>query len=221
MNDLKPLFPRSIANLRDLGGLPATQGRVVRSRQLLRSSALVHLPSATLDNLTHAVGQATYVDLRTDREIDRDGGPTALVARGWRWHRNPLRDDDLRADGECRTAVSRYTAAATAVAEQLEAGPVLVACSLGKDRTGMVIALLLHWLGVSADRVAADYAASNAHLSAGRHLLPKRWRDEHAEIRPVTAAKCHNVLAAAPARPGIVAKVAAELLAVPPVSVYG
>ncbi|MFC4856095.1 tyrosine-protein phosphatase [Actinophytocola glycyrrhizae] len=209
----RPLLAASVANLRDLGGLPAGQGRVVRPGRLLRSSALVRTSDSALDELTGLLGPATYVDLRTDREVDRDGGVPRLVARGWRWHRLPLRDDDVP-----RTAaLPRYAGAAAGVAAALGDGPVVVACSLGKDRTGMVVALLLYWLGVPTGLVADDFAASNAHLATGRHLLPDRWRHTtSAEINPVTAADCAAALALAPPRPAAVAAVTPALLAPSP-----
>ncbi len=213
MSTPEPLLPSAVANLRDLGGLPAGPDRVVRSGRLLRSSALVGSAGRALDELTGLLGPATYVDLRTDREVDRDGGVPGLVARGWRWHRLPLRDDDVPRT----TALPRYAVAAEGVAEVLGDGPVVVACSLGKDRTGMVDAPLLHWLGVPAGLVAEDFAASNAHLAAGRHLLPERWRRTTAGITPVTAADCAAALTFAPPRPAAVAAAAAALLVPPPV----
>jgi hypothetical protein len=202
------LLPESVANLRDLGGLPTAPGLVLRSRRLLRSGALGHSAPGTLDEITELLGPATYIDLRTDREVDRDGGAAALVERGWSWCRLPLRDDDL----PYNAAVPRYAATAVAVAERLGDGPVVVACSLGKDRTGMVVALLLHWLGVPTHLVAEDFAASTGYLTSGRHLLPGRWRDSRSEIRPATDADCVAALVLAPPRPALVAALEAVMV---------
>lgn len=47
-----------------------------------------------------------------------------------------------------------------------ESYPVLVHCVAGKDRTGIVVALVLLLCGVEREAVVADYAASEAHLEA-------------------------------------------------------
>lgn len=60
----------------------------------------------------------------------------------------------------------RLASAITAVATELEAGPVLVNCTAGKDRTGLVVALILTLLGASTDDIYADYLASSQHLNA-------------------------------------------------------
>jgi len=55
-------------------------------------------------------------------------------------------------------------AAMTAVADAPSA-PILVHCHAGKDRTGVVVALVLRLAGVSADAVADDYAISGVQLA--------------------------------------------------------
>lgn len=190
-----------LANLRDLGGTPTTLGGRVRARVLLRSAAPAHLPPDPADTLVAMLGPVDYVDLRTDREVDRDGGAGHLVARGWRWHRVPVRDVEpgppVSARDRHLRALPRYAAAARAVFDLVDGSrPVLVACSLGKDRTGVVIAVLLHRLGVPADLLAAEYERGNAVLGDDRALLPRRWRDGDSPIEAVRGADVAAVLAA-------------------------
>jgi protein-tyrosine phosphatase len=45
-------------------------------------------------------------------------------------------------------------------------GPAIVNCAAGKDRTGVVIALALHTVGVPRDKIIADYAATGERLEA-------------------------------------------------------
>jgi protein-tyrosine phosphatase len=59
----------------------------------------------------------------------------------------------------------RFADAVRAVA-QAPPGGVLVHCHGGKDRTGLVVALLLRLAGVSIDEIAADYALSERNLRA-------------------------------------------------------
>ena len=203
----RALLPGRVANLRDLGGLPVGR-RVVAPGVLWRSGSLVHLPPGTLDALTELAGPGRYLDLRTDEEVDRDGGAEPLVARGWRWCRMPLADRVAERGGTGPTApaerlralLPRYAAAANAVAAKVLTreirGPDVLACSLGKDRTGVVTALLLHRAGADRAGITADYALSTASLAAGRHLLPVRWRDPGRPLREVTADQCAALLRA-------------------------
>jgi hypothetical protein len=58
----------------------------------------------------------------------------------------------------------RFAEAVEAVAAA-PPGDVVVHCAVGKDRTGLVAALLLRLAGVPAAAVAADYAESERHLA--------------------------------------------------------
>jgi protein-tyrosine phosphatase len=195
-----PVFETLVANCRDLGGVTTPGGRVIRSRRLLRSSALIHLSPQTIDILTDTLGPCRYFDLRTDREVDRDGGADALVARGWQWLRIPIQDEEdeplpplerhLRALPQYVDAVARVLQEMPAPADQ----PGIVACSLGKDRTGLVVALILKWLGVSSSDIAADFLLSNNRLAEQRHLLPPRWRDPGHAFNVVAPHECLRVL---------------------------
>ncbi len=196
------LLPDLLPNLRDSGGLRTEDGYLLRHRVLLRSAALSGLPPATVDVLAATLGPATYVDLRTDLEVERDGTPDGLVARGWHWHRIPLQDKEPgdNANGErdvlrrYRAALPAYLGAARQTAGLLGQGPVVVGCNLGKDRTGLVIALLLRWLCVDHPEIIEDFTLSNACLSAGRGLLAPRWRATHEMITPVSGGLCAAML---------------------------
>jgi protein-tyrosine phosphatase len=65
----------------------------------------------------------------------------------------------------------RVAAAVAAVAEADPDGAVVIHCFAGKDRTGIVSALLLSAVGVPDEIVAADYAAS----AAGVEALSQPW----------------------------------------------
>lgn len=194
------ILPGALANTRDCGGLPTDDGRVLRTRRLLRTASLAR-PHCPLDELVRVIGDADYVDLRTDPEIERDGGLEGLVDRGWRWHRSPLRDVPQDPAGAAPAGrpglLPLLLAAADRVTGLLGDRPVVVGCSLGKDRTGLVTALVLHRLGVRRAAIVEDFELSNACLRAGRHLLPERWRDPAHGFGAVHAAVCSTVLDAA------------------------
>ncbi|MET8760692.1 tyrosine-protein phosphatase [Lentzea sp. NPDC004782] len=199
------LLPGLLPNLRDVGGLSTVDGRVLAAGVLLRTSALVSLSEDARAGLRAALPPAVYVDLRTDADIRHDGEPTELVRDGWTWVRMPVQDREPgEGDGpedalrRYRRALPRYLDLAAQVAELLGDRPVVVGCSLGKDRTGLLIAILLSWAGVGQDDVVADFAYSNRALARGRQLLPPRWHDRRLRITECSAAVCRTVLTEIP-----------------------
>lgn len=210
----RQLLAGLLPNLRDCGGLSARDGRTLRSRVLLRSAALVGLPSATLHAFLDTVGTGTYVDLRTGAEIERDGAPSGLIDAGWQWLRVPIDDGNsgggLSSDvvRRCVAAIPKYSAAADRVAAELGPRPVVVACAVGKDRTGLVTAITLHRLGIRREQILDDYSLSNTCLREGRALLPGRWQNPEHVIHPVDAAVCAAVLDRVPAGPPLRADLA-------------
>ncbi len=168
------------ANLRDLGGLATTDGRTVRTGQLFRSGHLCDLEvpgRATID----ALGLRTIVDLRRPTEVARrphpdlpgcevvgisvsdDDNEFTVVA-------NAMVDPDAEPLGPdhvtsyFRTLVAdrldRYRPVFE-VATDPDRLPLLFNCTAGKDRTGVVAAILLRILGVEDDTIMADYLLSN------------------------------------------------------------
>jgi len=158
-----------VLNLRDLGGYPAAGGGSVRWRALLRSDALHQLDRNGLAVLA-GLGLRSVVDLRTEPEMQ--AAPSMLDGLAARvTHVSVLRGDlqalplDLEAIyrymvGECASAIAEAIRALCAA----DAVPALVHCSAGKDRTGIVIALVLAVLGVPDEVIAADYALSSRYL---------------------------------------------------------
>jgi protein tyrosine/serine phosphatase len=118
-------------------------------------------------------GVGAVVDLRTVSERERR--PSPLAEAGVHTVHAPIfTDEDAYPDHlttadevycwwlrERRTGVS---AAMRAVADAPSA-PVLVHCHAGKDRTGVVIALVLRLAGVGIDAIADDYAQSGVQLA--------------------------------------------------------
>jgi protein-tyrosine phosphatase len=154
-------------NMRDVGGYPAAGGRTTRWRTLLRSDALHRADAA--GPVLRGYGLRTVLDLRTDAEADF--APSPSCGPDTRTVRISLIGDDVLAAPQRLEAVYQYLidqrgeAIATVVGELAAAGsvPALVHCSAGKDRTGIVIGLVLAVLGVPDEVIAADYA-----VSAGR-----------------------------------------------------
>jgi protein tyrosine/serine phosphatase len=163
-------------NLRDLGGYPSTDGGTVRWRTLLRSDALHRLDDSGRAALA-GLGLRTVIDLRTDEEImATSSGLDGTGDTGVRTYHVPL--FDAAAIGGLPpelAAIYRYMIddCGAAIAEavgRLCAGnalPGLIHCTAGKDRTGLVAAIVLAVVGVPDDIIAADYALSGSQLDPG------------------------------------------------------
>ena len=159
-------------NVRDVGGYRAAGG-TVRARRLLRGDALHRLDDQARAALA-GLPVRTVVDLREDFEVRLS--PDALDGTGIAVVRLPVfcfpgdsfgpAPDDLktvydhmvdRCGAALATAVGHVAAAA--------APPVLVHCSAGKDRTGVVVAMVLSLLGVADEVIAEDYHLTSAYLA--------------------------------------------------------
>ena len=164
-------------NFRDLGGHPTADGRRVRWRRIFRSDALHLLTREDVVRLRDEIGLGEVIDLRSTAELRREGrGP--LEAHPIRFHHVPLFDG---ISGETREQASRFdltgryvllaefarepigrVIATLAAADR----PAVFHCAAGKDRTGVISAILLSLLGVPDEIVVADYAATQENLEA-------------------------------------------------------
>jgi len=161
----------NLFNLRDLGGYPGADGRLVRWRRLFRADGLQRIADEDVHGLA-ALGIRTVVDLRRPDEVEIK----RLQADGIVYHHHSVQpedwdistyDDEL---GSARFLADRYldmtSRRADAVGDVLTLiatssnAPLAFHCAAGKDRTGVVAALTLSLLGVSDSDVTADYALS-------------------------------------------------------------
>lgn len=164
-------------NLRDIGGYATTDGRRVRWRRLFRAGSLADLGVDATQSLA-ALGLRSVIDLRSPAEAGRfpdrlpDGaaylhlpvyqdGNTAAWLRTLLFRRHEL--DQVMAESYRRMADTRAAAFGDVLRRWADPAslPGLVHCTAGKDRTGIVIALLLLLLGVPEPVVVADYSLSN------------------------------------------------------------
>jgi protein-tyrosine phosphatase len=164
-------------NFRDLGGYATGDGRTLRWRQVFRSDALHPLSGADVDNLRDVLGLQGVIDLRSTAEIEADGrgliGQTSL-----RFLHLPLFDGKVVSSEEARAGYSlaeRYFLLAEfakeAIGRVIQAvsdspGPVVYHCAAGKDRTGVISAVLLGILDVEEELIVADYVATQENLDA-------------------------------------------------------
>ncbi len=164
-------------NFRDLGGYPAADGGELRWRVLFRSDALHHLTPEDVVCLRDEIGIRDVVDLRSTGEIRSDGrGP--IEDGAFRLHHLPLFDGqivDSPRPPEELTLADRYFLLAEMAKDAIarvvvtlaeSSAPAVYHCAAGKDRTGVISAVLLGLLGVKDEIIVADYAATQENLDA-------------------------------------------------------
>jgi protein-tyrosine phosphatase len=175
---MQPQFERHVAvagtfNIRDLGGYASREGQT-RWRRLLRADGLHRLDAVGMAMLADE-GVRTVIDLRRDHELES--------------HPNPFRDNpavayhnvslfealdptamtggDVLLDLYLAALATRHGPIAqvlTLIADAPE-GIVLFHCTAGKDRTGLIAALILALAGVETAVIVEDYALTGPMIA--------------------------------------------------------
>jgi protein-tyrosine phosphatase len=181
------LHPRPIPlegafNFRDLGGRRAGLGSV-RTRLVYRSDGLHRLSPADIGRLRR-LGIRTVIDLRSSEECARFGVCDAARLPA-AYHHVPLVEEPWPPPAEGEPAgtwlAARYRdlletsadgiVAVLALLADAGTWPVVFHCTGGKDRTGVVAAVVLALLGVSDEEIVHDYCRSTPGITWLRQSL--------------------------------------------------
>ena len=190
-----------IVNFRDVGGHGTLDGRTVRTGALYRSAAL-HFASIDDEARLEALGVRTVIDLRTAGEsTDR----TLRVRGGWVRHHLPVLKElwppsERSEEGEPAAYLAeRYRemlevgGGAIAAAIRLIANPanhpVVFHCSAGKDRTGLLAALVQAAVGVPDAIIASSIIRDARGSPRGHHHDPRRFATPPWECRVLPHSK--------------------------------
>jgi protein-tyrosine phosphatase len=155
-------------NARDLGGYATEDGRETRWGAVVRSAALATLTEAGRAALAD-YGVRAIVDLRLPDELADHPNPFAEPGDHGIAYTNVSFIDPAAAPPNAVTTLAedylqmldRYrhgVAEAMAAIARAPDGAVVIHCAAGKDRTGLISALLLGLVDVPAETIAADYA---------------------------------------------------------------
>lgn len=177
-------------NFRDLGGYNTTSGDIVRHGLAYRSDNLALLTETDVGHLK-GLGLRTVIDLRSKEEVERLGRfPIESYSRPLDYvHlslvedvvgvRDPSMDDQTYLNSRYQHLMERGSVAIASIFHifaNRESYPLVFHCVAGKDRTGVVTALLLDLLGVPDDSIAADYQLTDQ--------ATKAWFERMEQTRP-------------------------------------
>jgi protein tyrosine/serine phosphatase len=180
--DGRAVLVEGALNVRDLGGLGTADGRTVLLRRVLRADSLSRLEEPGVATLVDDIGVRLIIDLRAEEELGIEGRG-ALEAHPVRYENLPLRG--FERDRNRQTVVPDTTnidmaavyaaylrispealVRAITLMSQPTNLPAVVHCTVGKDRTGVVVAVLLDALGVDHEHIVADYAETAHNMEA-------------------------------------------------------
>ncbi|MEL6307936.1 MAG: tyrosine-protein phosphatase [Chloroflexota bacterium] len=183
---MKILNIKGTYNVRDVGGMVTTDGKILREKVLIRSGNLDKLPESSQTQLIN-YGVRTVIDVRN--EWENEHYPNVFQGSDAVAHYNlPLIGDALSNDEAFYAKTHHYVelhelyamyvddcqAQIGAIVSQFAEsdGTTIVHCHAGKDRTGIITGLILALVGIADKHIAHDYAETRKHI---QHLLDA-WR---------------------------------------------
>jgi protein-tyrosine phosphatase len=169
-------------NVRDAGGWRRADGRWMRTGALYRADDPIRITKAGRRAIQDLHLEAV-VDLRQPSQVERSPGFADPAIT----YRVPIVDYIIDTDNPPRLEQpgdiealyqdmvqrggQQLVRAVKAVASHIQDGPVLVHCAAGKDRTGILVALIQAAIGVPLESIVEEYALSDQPTRARRQEL--------------------------------------------------
>ena len=165
-----------LVNFRDVGGLPLGSGDRFPAGRLYRSGTFDCLTPVGAAELTSSLGLHMVIDLRSPLEREHSHRPfprrvqvlhipfLTEIDPEWEHPHDQSPDAVAGRDRDMLERQGRETLQSIINAITPDSLPLVIHCSAGKDRTGIVTALLLALAGVTDEAIAADYARSGPAL---------------------------------------------------------
>ncbi|MFT4864019.1 MAG: protein-tyrosine phosphatase [Ilumatobacter sp.] len=190
----------SVFNFRDLGGYVLGNGQTTEWGRLFRADGLSRLNDSDI-NVVDALGIRTVVDLRTSKElVERGSFPVAKYPVAFHhlsiidatWTEVGVPDFPATEQGGIDFLIWAYRdmlaqgadrfAQAIATLAVPGSGPAVFHCAAGKDRTGILAALILGGLGVDHEVIVEDYGLTRAGMDRMRTWLAEHAPESAAEM---------------------------------------
>ena len=179
---IPPFEPEGIHNFRSIAAYPVKGRGHFKAHAVFRSGALERMSPAAAAWLRDSVGVQTVIDLRHPDELagnSQDHGLADRVVPISIFSETQAQTDvTAELNGLYGVGISggRYLhylqmagerfAQAFRLFAEAPSYPVLVHCTAGKDRTGVLLALVMDVVGVSEEDIATEYGLSDNSIDA-------------------------------------------------------
>jgi protein-tyrosine phosphatase len=181
----------TVTNFRDIGGYRGRHGKTVAWRRVFRSGEFNRINESDLKRLMTEIRLASVLDLRSRQEVERHGmGPLEEAGLKYR-HISFMNDSGDPASNEKRfrgitnlgdfylflvqeESFNQRLIEALEFIATPDNHPLVFHCAIGKDRTGILAAILLNLLGVAEADIIEDYTLSGPYM---KEILQRFNRD--------------------------------------------
>jgi protein-tyrosine phosphatase len=184
----------SVMNFRDLGGYRNRHGATMVWRRIFRSGDFRNITAADFAAIEKEIGLTSIIDLRTSKEAEQYG-KRGFSEAGIRYTNIPLmgggnKKEEARWLKECTNlgefylhiiSEKKFPKQMTAVLKMIadpKNYPLVFHCAIGKDRTGILSAILLSILEIDDEMIIEDYTLSGPAVQKLRENMKKNHVDE-------------------------------------------
>jgi protein-tyrosine phosphatase len=195
----------NLYNARDMGGMITSSGKVTAFRRFIRSDSPAELDMASIDSLVE-YSVRTVIDLRSEQEITRTGNPFMsrqdvaffnfpLIALDPEDLRDPTMDflvNNRLGDLYVMMLEHSRNSIRSVLSTILNAqeGVIMFHCLHGKDRTGLIAAILYLLAGVSRTNIIENYASSFNNI---RPLVEPLFENSASETHHIYRSDAENM----------------------------
>lgn len=179
---MRRFFLNKVANMRDIGGYSTDNNRIVKPKKIIRSNFINDLDKEDIEEIKR-MGFTTIIDLRSNEELKKKKGifsenddfkfkQIAINGNG----RLPKSEDEIIDTYMEMLEGKQQIKEIFEILSEVNDG-VIYYCNAGKDRTGVVTALILKLLGVKDQDIVVDYIASGIFLEKELNDFAKEMND--------------------------------------------